>query len=387
MSITEQRILESSKLINPQIGFLFWRAGRDDIIEGFDIYLNAPLLTFIAASFQVSIDGVPLFDVNDLLVVESGESSATKTGLSIEITKGQIIRLDYYGNVGQDLGSFLTFMVQFQGPRLLLPGGTSASSFAVGTGSKAFTTQTDLGYTVGSRVRVSSNASPTTNYMEGVVTAYSGTTLTILVDLASGSGTHIDWLFNLTGERGATGVGDPGDPGVDGVDGNTILYGTVAPTSEGVNGDFYIRTTTSFIYGPKAAGTWPSGVSIIGATGPPARVAVGGALSDESTSLTTGTAKLTFRLPYNFDLDDVITNINTVSSSGLVTVDVNVSGSTILSTKCSIDQGEKTSVTAATPRVMSRTALDNDEEVTVDIDAAGTGAKGLKVWLIGKERI
>jgi hypothetical protein len=34
-----------------------------------------------------------------------------------------------------------------------------------------------------------------------------------------------------------------------------------------VNGDFYINTATSTIFGPKAAGTWPSGVSIIGAPG------------------------------------------------------------------------------------------------------------------------
>jgi hypothetical protein len=49
-----------------------------------------------------------------------------------------------------------------------------------------------------------------------------------------------------------------------GADGNTVLYGTAAPTTEGVDGNFYIRTTTSFLYGPKAGGTWPAGVSMIG---------------------------------------------------------------------------------------------------------------------------
>ena len=48
---------------------------------------------------------------------------------------------------------------------------------------------------------------------------------------------------------------------------NTILYGTAAPTTEGKNGDFYIRTTTNFIYGPKASGAWPSGTSLTGPTG------------------------------------------------------------------------------------------------------------------------
>jgi hypothetical protein len=52
--------------------------------------------------------------------------------------------------------------------------------------------------------------------------------------------------------------------------GNTLLNGTVNPTpADGVDGDFYINTTTNFIFGPKAAGAWPSGVSIVGPAGSP----------------------------------------------------------------------------------------------------------------------
>lgn len=50
--------------------------------------------------------------------------------------------------------------------------------------------------------------------------------------------------------------------------GNTILNGTVAPTNEGNDGDFYINTTTWEIFGPKAAGIWGAGTSLIGAQGP-----------------------------------------------------------------------------------------------------------------------
>lgn len=54
-----------------------------------------------------------------------------------------------------------------------------------------------------------------------------------------------------------------------GVDGATILNGTVAPTSgDGVDGDFFLNTTTSTLYGPKASGTWPAGVSLVGPQGP-----------------------------------------------------------------------------------------------------------------------
>ena len=108
------------------------------------------------------------------------------------------------------------------------------------------------------------------------------------------------------------------------------------------------------------------------------------ALSDETTTITTGTAKVTMRMPYPFTLTSVRASLNTVSSSGLVTVDINEGGSSILSTKLSTDAGEKTSTTAATPAVISDTSLADDAEITFDIDAAGTGAKGLKVILIGR---
>lgn len=110
---------------------------------------------------------------------------------------------------------------------------------------------------------------------------------------------------------------------------------------------------------------------------------LGIACSDETTALTTGTAKVTFRMPCAVTLTAVRASISTVSSSGIVTVDINEAGATILSTKLTIDVGEKTSVTAAVPPVISDAALADDAEITVDIDVAGTGAKGLKIFLIG----
>jgi hypothetical protein len=65
-------------------------------------------------------------------------------------------------------------------------------------------------------------------------------------------------------------------------------------------------------------------------------------------------------------------------------VDINESGSTIFSTELTIDASEKTSTTAATPCVVSDTSLADDAEMTIDIVAAGTDARGLKVTLIGR---
>jgi len=110
------------------------------------------------------------------------------------------------------------------------------------------------------------------------------------------------------------------------------------------------------------------------------------ACSDEDTALTTGVAKITFRMPYAMTLTAVRASLTTAQTSGasLLTVDINENGSSILSTKLTIDNTEKTSTTAATAAVISDTALADDAEITVDIDLIGDGtAKGLKVYLIG----
>lgn len=109
------------------------------------------------------------------------------------------------------------------------------------------------------------------------------------------------------------------------------------------------------------------------------------ALGDEVTAITTGTAKVTLRMPYPFTLTAVRASLTTTSSSGNPTVDINEGGASILSTKLSIDAGAKTSTTAAVPAVISDPDLADDAELTFDIDVAGTGAAGLKVYLIGHQ--
>jgi hypothetical protein len=109
------------------------------------------------------------------------------------------------------------------------------------------------------------------------------------------------------------------------------------------------------------------------------------AASDETTALTTGTAKVTFRMPYAMTVTAVRASLSTAQASGSIfTVDINEGGTSILSTKLTIDNTEKTSTTAATPAVVSDTALADDAEITIDIDQIGNGtAKGLKVTIIG----
>jgi len=291
-------------------------------------------------------------------------------------------------------------------------------------------------------------------------------------------------IFNIAeGQQGPTGstgaTGATGPAGAAGADGRTILNGTSAPSNgTGANGDFFIDTAASVIYGPKAGGIWPGGVSLIGPAGPTGATGAAGATgatgpagadgatgvvsatapitydagtqtvaitaattsaagsmssadktkldgiasgatanstdaqlrdrsthtgtqafstltavpceigiacSDEATSLTTGTAKVTFRMPYAMTLTAVRASVNTAPTGSTLIVDINEGGTSVLSTKLSIDASETTSTTAATAAVISDSALANDAEITIDIDQIGStvAGKGLKVWLIG----
>ena len=107
------------------------------------------------------------------------------------------------------------------------------------------------------------------------------------------------------------------------------------------------------------------------------------ACSDETSDLTTGTAKATFRMPSAATITAVRASVTTAPVGSALTVDINESGSTILSTKLTIDAGEKTSTTAATAAVISDTSIADDAEMTIDIDAVGssTAGAGLKVTI------
>jgi hypothetical protein len=63
-------------------------------------------------------------------------------------------------------------------------------------------------------------------------------------------------------------LGAAGTNGTNGVDGKTVLNGTSNPTAAiGTNGDFFINTSSNTLFGPKAAGAWPTGVSLVGPAG------------------------------------------------------------------------------------------------------------------------
>lgn len=127
------------------------------------------------------------------------------------------------------------------------------------------------------------------------------------------------------------------------------------------------------------------GTSWVAATASAPTTAIPIAVSDESTALTTGPAKVTFRMPFGFTLTGLRGSLTTAPTGSVLTVDINEGGTSILSTKLTIDAGEKTSVTAATAPVISDSTLADDAEITIDIDTVGStvAGAGLKVYLIG----
>jgi hypothetical protein len=177
-------------------------------------------------------------------------------------------------------------------------------------------------------------------------------------------GSAWDNLGTLVGPQGPTGAtGATGPAGTDGADG-----------ADGV--------------GVPAGGT--TGQLLKKSSGTDYDTAWGGAddiyviaCSDEATALTTGTAKVTFRMPSAGTLTAVKATVTTAPVGSALIVDINEAGTSVLSTKLSIDDGEETSATAATPAVISDSALSDDAEITIDIDQVGSGTAGagLKVYL------
>ena len=113
----------------------------------------------------------------------------------------------------------------------------------------------------------------------------------------------------------------------------------------------------------------------------------------DTQTVSTGDGKFIFAIPadlggcYLIDADAYVT---TVSSSGTPTIQIrNVTQSAdMLSTRITIDASEYTSYTAAAPAVIDTANNDvaTGDRIAIDVDTAGTGAKGLGVILTFKGR-
>jgi hypothetical protein len=114
---------------------------------------------------------------------------------------------------------------------------TSASELTIGTGTKTFTVNTSAsasGYQVGSIVSIAAIGSPSNSYgMGGVISSYSGTSLSVSVTSTTGSGTYSSWNFILAGRTGNTGA--TGAAGAAGATGAAGAQGATGPQGPGAN--------------------------------------------------------------------------------------------------------------------------------------------------------
>jgi len=110
--LVEQRILEAfSATVSTRLEVIKVVIDQDRTITEFDVYLGVALPSGTHdASFNVRVNGVSQFTYPNYLKILAGARSGSKTGLSIPVVKGDIVDLDYLGDVPGGLGSFLTWI-------------------------------------------------------------------------------------------------------------------------------------------------------------------------------------------------------------------------------------------------------------------------------------
>lgn len=249
-------------------------------------------------------------------------------------------------------------------------------------------TPASLAYQVGANVQMVPVADITT-YLSGQITAIVGSVYTIRIDTVVGAGGSFnDWLANIAGPPGPQ--GEPGEPGLNGLNGADGADGADgAPGAPGADGLGVPAGGLQYQVLRKSA----DGDNLTQWAYPYEHITY--AISDESTNLTTGAAKLTARMPYAFRCTDVRISVNTAPTGSTILVDVNDGGTSLFTAtgvRPSIDAGEKTSTTAAAQFDFNGSDafhdFADDAEVTFDIDQVGSTitGKGLKVTLIGYRR-
>jgi len=144
---------------------------------------------------------------------------------------------------------------------------TSTSSVAIGTGSKTFTIA-DSGkpYQAGTPLRIADAAAPATNFMDCIVTSYSGTTLVVDAIGSVGSGTKSSWTINIGGTKLASG-------------------GTLVVDSATISGDLTVDTNTLHVDSANN------------------RVGIGTTSPDVDLHLGSATAEINLALPSAIGLD------------------------------------------------------------------------------------
>lgn len=101
------------------------------------------------------------------------------------------------------------------------------------------------------------------------------------------------------------------------------------------------------------------------------------ACSDLTTNNAAATNVAEFHMPFDGEFSGLpVSSLDTVCTGSTHITDINLNGSSILSTKLSIDASENNSITAATPCVVSGTTFTKGDKVSIDRDQVGATIPG-----------
>lgn len=221
---------------------------------------------------------------------------------------------------------------------------------------------------------------------KGLVTAVTTNTITPAVGSITGLGTNVATSLanNLTssGTLALTSDITKVAVGLGNVTNDAQTKASVVPNTSPSAGQILVGNAGGTAYAPVSASGGMT-ISSSGVVTIPAVIQL--ACSDETTALTTGTAKVTFRMPHAMTVTVVRLSVTTAPTGSALIVDVKQGGTSIFSTKPQIDAGSYTSVGGSTPGVISTSALTDDAQITINLNQIGStvAGTGLKVSIIG----
>jgi hypothetical protein len=339
---------------------------------------------------------------DELIFVKDGaqydpEAAVIKFGIKLAGATSYLVSTNLFSKTGSGATAVWTFAPSFQTSEL----NTALNIGGIGAELSAVNAELEFEYTVGTVV-VSTKTFPC-SIARDINRGNEGTTT--FANLTYPAPDAIEVLANKNVANGYCGLNSSGQVAsaqlpsyVDDV----LEYSTTGGfPATGEAGKIYVATGVNKTYrwsgstyveiaaSPGTTDSLTEGSTNLYFTNARARAAlpdaIGIAVSDEGTNLATGSANLTFRMPYAVTLTSVRANVNTAPVGSTINIDIKRAGTSIFSTLLSIDANEKTSATAATPAVLSTTSLSDDDELVVSIEQVGstTPGKGLKLWLRG----